>query len=161
PGESREDALSDGKDARTGRSCVVWQRSYRCQSLGKKPQLGRARSRLHLPPGGALGLTFTRRDAIGRAGDSRRGRCGAVVDALHGLPVFPGVQPLARGAALELADDAVLGHEVDQAGGAAVADPQGALEERGGTSALADDDLDGRLVQFVALLQRLALVLAT
>src|SRR5437879_1331303 len=79
---------------------------------------------------------------------------------LEGFPLLPGVEDLAGRAALVLADDPVLGHEVDQPGGAAVADPQGSLEERAGAPALADHDLDGRLVEFIALFQRGTAVLA-
>src|SRR4051812_32256196 len=90
---------------------------------------------------------------------SRR-RARRLAAILERLPVLPGVEDFAGRAALEFADDAVLGHEVDQAGGAAVADAQGALQERAGAAALADDDLNGRLVQLVALLQGRAPVLA-
>ena len=59
-------------------------------------------------------------------------------------------QHLAGVAAVVGADDAVLGHEVDEAAGAAVADAEGALQERRAAALLADDDLDGLLVDGVA-----------
>src|SRR5208337_5682920 len=82
---------------------------------------------------------------------SRFGRQHRAV--LERLPFLPRVKDLARLALLELADDAVFGHEVDQPRGAAVADAQGTLQERARAAALADHDLDGRLVELVALLQ--------
>ena len=92
--------------------------------------------------------------------EALRRRAGGLAAVLEGFPVLPRVEDFAGRAALELADDAVLGHEVDQPGGAAVADAQGALQERARAAALADDDLDGGLVQLVSLLQRRAAVLA-
>ena len=87
------------------------------------------------------------------------GVAGGLVAVLQGFPFFPVIQDFAGGAGLELADDAVLGHEVDQAGGAAVADPEGPLEEGGrAPTALADDDLDGGLVELVAGLEGVAVL---
>src|SRR6185437_4542731 len=76
------------------------------------------------------------------------------------LPLFPGVENLTGCTVLELADDAVFGHEVDQAGGAAVTDAQCPLKQRARTSPFSDDDLDGCLVKLVALFERLAALLA-
>ena len=53
--------------------------------------------------------------------------------------------------AVVLADDAVFGHEVDQPGGAAVADAQRPLQQRDAAAAFADHDVDGRFVQLVAV----------
>ena len=79
---------------------------------------------------------------------------------LEGFPLFPGVEDFAGRAALEFADDAVFGHEVDEPGRPAVADAEGALEQRARAASLADHDLDRRLVELVALLERGAAVLA-
>ena len=57
--------------------------------------------------------------------------------------------------AVVLADDAVFGHEVDQPRRAAVADAQRPLQQRDAAAAFADDDVDRRLVQFVAAAQLL------
>src|SRR5579863_5106381 len=83
-----------------------------------------------------------------------------ITAVLERFPLIPRVEDLAGRAALELADDAVLGHEVDEPGCAAVADTERALEQRARTAALADDDFDGRLVQVVALLEGRTAVLA-
>src|SRR4051812_38441140 len=71
------------------------------------------------PPTGSSGSLACRRlRAITR---SRR-RFGGLAAILHGLPFLPAIEDLACRAALELADDAILGHEVDEPGRATVPD---------------------------------------
>src|SRR5690242_6406400 len=70
------------------------------------------------------------------------------------FPVVPRVKDLPRRAALELADDSVLGHEVDEPGRAAVADAERSLEQRARAAPLPDDDLDRGFVKLVAFLER-------
>src|SRR5690349_14317707 len=63
------------------------------------------------------------------------------------------IEHLSRRAALELAHDAVFGHEVNQPRRAAVTDAQSPLEERARPALFANDDLDGRFIKLVALAQ--------
>ena len=51
------------------------------------------------------------------------------------------------------ADDAVLGHKIDESRGASVADAERALEQRAAAAAFADHDVDGRFVELVAFAQ--------
>ena len=83
---------------------------------------------------------------------SRRGIGRQRLAAVTGGPFFHRHQHLAGLAPLVLADDAVFGHEIDQPGPAAVADAEGPLQERDAAAALADDHLDGRLVELVLVL---------
>src|SRR5262249_55359489 len=90
-----------------------------------------------------------------RAGRDGAATGGFVVrrQSLHPLPVGQGDEDVAGLAAVVLTHDAVFGHEVDQPGGAAVADAQSPLQERDAAAAFADDQIDRGLVQIVALLQ--------
>src|SRR5262249_45612158 len=62
------------------------------------------------------------------------------------LPVIRLVQHFAGVTAVVGTDDAVFGHVVDEAGGAAVADAERALQQRDAAAAFADDDFDSRFV---------------
>src|SRR5262249_27441613 len=67
------------------------------------------------------------------------------------LPLLRIEQHLAGRAAVVHADDAILGHEVDQPGRAAVADAEPALQARDAAAWLADPPLDRLLVHRIAL----------
>ena len=94
-------------------------------------------------------------DAVASRGFCRSGRGGRqgrlAAAAGHLLPLLDGHEDFAGLRAVVGADDAVLGHEVDQPGGPAVADAQRPLQERNAAAALADHHVDGRLVELVAV----------
>ena len=71
--------------------------------------------------------------------------------ALDLLPFLDGHHDLAGDGALVGADDAGDAHEVDEAGGAGVADGQAALEQGDGTAPGFEDDLDGAVEHGVFL----------
>lgn len=71
--------------------------------------------------------------------------------ALDGFPLLGGKKYFPRLRAVELADDAVFGHVVDEPGGATVADAQCPLQQAGAAATLADDDVDRLIVQIVAI----------
>ena len=66
--------------------------------------------------------------ALKLSGCSRRGVALVFAAVLEGFPLFPVVKHLAGRAALEFADDAVFGHEVDEPGRPAVADSERPLQ---------------------------------
>ena len=69
----------------------------------------------------------------------------------HPLPLIDGDDHLASLRPCILADNPILGHEVDQTCGSAIADPQCPLEQRATPSALADHHVHCRFVQIVTL----------
>ena len=86
-------------------------------------------------------------------GRVRSGGCRAVSLG----PLVHREQHLAGLRAGILADHAILRHEVDQPGTAAIAHAQRPLQQRHAAAALADHHLDGGLVHFVAVLSSRAL----
>src|SRR5262249_56881730 len=80
-----------------------------------------------------------------RRAAGRRARLGApLLELLERRAVH-----LASMAALEVAEDAVGGHEVDQARGARVADREAPLQQRRRPALRLDDELRGLLVELV------------
>src|SRR2546429_10007722 len=68
------------------------------------------------------------------------------IEFFHPVAVF---QNLARLGAVGGADDAIFFHEVDQARGPAVADPQAALQRGSGSASGVANDANGILIQVV------------
>src|SRR5256884_9258660 len=68
------------------------------------------------------------------------------IEFFHPVAVF---QNLARLCAVGGADDAIFFHEVDQARGPAVADPQAALQRGSGSASGVANDANGILIQVV------------
>jgi len=62
-----------------------------------------------------------------------------------------GFEEFAGAGAVGGADEAVAFHEVDEVGGAAVADAEAALEERGGGFAELEDEAYGVVEEFVVV----------
>src|SRR5262249_50725249 len=77
------------------------------------------------------------------------------------FPLIGRVQHFASVAAVVGADNAVLGHEVNEASGPAVADAKCTLQQRNTAAAFADDDLDRLFVNLVAGAQTIPQAVAT
>src|SRR6476661_333490 len=73
-----------------------------------------------------------------------------LLSLLERFPFLDRELHLASAGAVVGADDAVFGHPVDHPRAAAVADAEGALQERDRAAAFADDDFDGLLVKGIA-----------
>ena len=125
---------------RRGGGRVCWRRWRWRSSRSAAAHRSRAGRELRPPPGSARRLVRTRSPALAGLG------------AAHRFPIFDRDHHFAGLRAVVLADDAVLGHEVDQPRRPAVADAQRPLQQRHAAAPLADHDVDRRFVQLVAVL---------
>ena len=84
----------------------------------------------------------------------RRRSVGLHAPAAHRGPLLQADNYVARLGAVVGSHDPVLGHEINEPGGAAVTDAQRTLQERNAASTLADHDVHSRLIELVAAARR-------